>query len=82
MIGSTPSIICIHPSLPVKTLKELVALAKAKPGALNFGSGGIGSPLHLAGELFKQEAKVDILHVAYKGTAPAAYDMLAGRVPI
>jgi tripartite-type tricarboxylate transporter receptor subunit TctC len=82
LVGSTPIIICVHPSLPVTNIKGLIALAKQKPGALNFGSGGIGSPLHLAGELFKQSAKVDIVHVAYKGTAPAAMDLLAGQVQI
>jgi tripartite-type tricarboxylate transporter receptor subunit TctC len=82
LVGSTPIIIVIHPSLPVTDLRGLVALAKQKPGALNFGSGGIGSPLHLAGELFKQSANVDIVHVAYKGTAPAAVNLLAGEVQI
>ena len=82
LIGSTPIIICSHPSLPATTLAELVALAKQKPGTLNFGSGGIGSPLHLAGELFKQDAKVDIVHIAYKGTAPAALALVAGEVQL
>ncbi len=81
-IGSTPIIICSHPSLPVTSIKQLIALAKQKPGALNFGSGGIGSPLHLAGELFKQGAKVDIVHIASKGTTPAAYDYTAGHVQL
>ncbi|NBS58395.1 MAG: tripartite tricarboxylate transporter substrate binding protein [Betaproteobacteria bacterium] len=80
LLGSTPVIICVHPSLPVTNVKSLVALAKAKPGTLNFGSGGIGSPLHLAGELFKQGTKTDIVHIAYKGTAPAAIDLLSGQV--
>lgn len=82
LVGTTPIIICVHPSLPVNNIKGLIALAKQKPGTLNFGSGGIGSPLHLAGELFKQSAKVDIVHVAYKGTAPAAMDLLAGQVQL
>ena len=82
LVGSTPIIICAQASLPAKTLAELVALAKQKPGTLNFGSGGIGSPLHLAGELFKQDAKVDIVHIAYKGTAPAALALVAGEVQL
>ncbi len=82
LVGSTSIIIVCHPSLPVTSIKSLIALAKQKPGALNFGSGGIGSPLHLAGELFKQTAKVEIMHVAYKGTAPAAVNLLAGEVQL
>ena len=82
LVGSTPIIMVVHPSLPVKNVKELIALAKRKPGELNFASGGSGSPLHLAGELFKLEAKVNIVHVAYRGTAPAAADMLSGQVQL
>ena len=82
LIGSAPVIICSQASLPATTLEGLIALVKQKPGALNFGSGGIGSPLHLAGELFKQDAKVDIMHIAYKGTAPAATALLAGEVQL
>jgi len=82
LIGSTPIIIVSHPSLPVRNVKDLIELAKRKPGALNFASGGNGSPLHLAGELFKLEAKVNIIHVAYRGTAPAAADMLSGQVQV
>jgi tripartite-type tricarboxylate transporter receptor subunit TctC len=66
----------------VTTVRSLVALAKQKPGALNFGSGGIASPLHLAAELFKQATHVDIVHVAYKGTAPAAINLVSGEVQI
>ena len=82
LVGSTPIIIVTHPSLPVTNVRSLVALAKQKPGALNFGSGGIGSPLHLAGELFKQATHVDIVHISYKGTAPAAVNLAAGEVQI
>ena len=82
LVGSTPIIMVSHPSLPVKNVKELIELAKRKPGELNFASGGSGSPLHLAGELFKLEAKVNIVHVAYRGTAPAAADMLSGQVQL
>lgn len=82
VIGSTPIIVVCHPSLPVNSIRDLIALAKQKPGALNFGSGGIGSPLHLAGELFNQEAKVNIVHIAYKGTSPALINLLSGEVQL
>lgn len=82
LVGSTPIILVCHPSLPVTSVQGLIVLAKQKPGALNFGSGGNGSPLHLAGELFKQTAKVDIVHVAYRGTAPAAIDLLSGQMQL
>lgn len=69
-------------SLPVSNIKELIALAKAKPGALTFGSSGNGGLVHLTGELFKQAAQVDILHVPYKGSAPALTDLVAGRIDV
>ncbi len=75
-----PLCLVVHPSLPVKSVKELVALAKAKPGQLNYGSGGIGNGAHLAGELFKLATATDIVHVPYKGAAPAVVDLLAGQV--
>ena len=81
-VAYNPLIICVHPSLQVTNVKQLIALAKAKPGALNFASGGVGSPLHLAGELFKQDTKTEMVHVAYKGTAPAAYDLLSGQMQV
>jgi tripartite-type tricarboxylate transporter receptor subunit TctC len=74
--------IATHPSLPVKSVKELIDLAKSKPGKLDYASAGIGSADHLAGELFKSMAGVDIVHVPYKGTAPALNDVLAGIEPI
>jgi tripartite-type tricarboxylate transporter receptor subunit TctC len=77
-----PLCLVVHPSLPVKSVKELVALAKARPGQLNYGSGGIGNGAHLAGELFKTATGVDIVHVPYKGAAPAVVDLLAGQVHI
>ena len=77
-----PLCLVVHPSLPVKSVKELVALAKAKPGQLNYGSGGIGNGAHLAGELFKLATSTDIVHVPYKGAAPAVVDLLAGQVQI
>ena len=66
----------------MRSLPELIRLAKAQPGALNYGSGGIGSPLHLAGELFNQNAGVNIVHIPFKGTANAATDLQAGRVQV
>jgi tripartite-type tricarboxylate transporter receptor subunit TctC len=81
-LGRTPIIIVVHPSLPVRTIADLVKLAKARPGELNFGSGGLGSPLHLAGELFNQITGVKIVHVPFRGTANAATDLEAGRVQV
>lgn len=72
-------VLAVHPSVPAKTVKELIALAKAKPRALTFVSTGIGSNFHLAGELFKLRAKVDLWHVPYKGSPPAIVDLVAGR---
>ena len=72
----------VHPSVPVKTVKELIALAKAQPGKLNYASSGAGTAPHLAGELFKYLAGVNIIHVPYKGSAPALTAMLSGEVDI
>ncbi len=72
--------LAVHPSVPVNSLAELIALAKAKPGTLNYASGGNGSSTHLAGELFKQVAGIDIVHVPYKGSGPAMNDLIAGQV--
>lgn len=82
LVGTAPSILITHPSVPVKTVKQLIDLAKAKPGHLNFASAGIGTPPHLAGELFKSMAGVDMVHVPYKGGGPALTDLLAGQVGI
>src|SRR5215813_6321299 len=79
MIGSQANILVVNPDLPAKTLAELIALAKANPGKLNFASSGHGLAAHLAGELFKAEAKIDIVHVPYKGAAPALQDVIAGH---
>jgi tripartite-type tricarboxylate transporter receptor subunit TctC len=70
----------VHPSLPVKSVRELIAFAKARPGQLNFASSGIGAPPHLAGELFKSMAGINITHVAYKGDTPALIDLIGGHV--
>jgi len=72
----------VHPTVAAKTIPDLIKLAKAKPGALNYASSGLGSPGHLAGELFKTMAKVDMVHIPYKGGGPALTDLLGGQVPI
>jgi tripartite-type tricarboxylate transporter receptor subunit TctC len=80
LIGSQANILVVNPGLPVHSLAELIALAKANPGKLNFASSGHGLAAHLAGELFKAEAKIDLVHVPYKGAAPALQDVIAGHV--
>jgi tripartite-type tricarboxylate transporter receptor subunit TctC len=82
LVGSAPVIIGVTPTLPVASLKELVSLAKQKPGTLNLSSGGMGSPLHLAGALFQYSTKVNIGRVPYKGTAPAIMGLLTGEVQL
>ena len=82
LIATSPFLLVVHPSLPVKTVKELIALARARPKDLTFASGGVGGGSHLAGELFKSMAKVDMAHVAYKGIAPAVADLLGGHVSL
>jgi tripartite-type tricarboxylate transporter receptor subunit TctC len=77
---SQSNVLVVHPSLPVKNVKELVALAKARPGELNYGSGGNATSNHLAGELFKLLAKIDVVHVPYRGVPLAITDLVAGRV--
>jgi len=75
-------VVVVNPSLPVKTIPDLIAYAKANPGALNFASSGVGSTLHVAGELFKMMTGVNIVHVPYRGGAPAMLDLIAGRAQI
>jgi tripartite-type tricarboxylate transporter receptor subunit TctC len=82
LVASVPIVLVVHPSLGVKTVKELVALAKDKPGTLDFGSSGIGSTNHLAGELLKSMTGINIVHVPYKGAAPAMNDLIAGHIPM
>jgi tripartite-type tricarboxylate transporter receptor subunit TctC len=77
-----PSILVVHPSVQAKSVKELIALAKARPGALTYASAGNGSPAHLQGEMFKAMANVDLVHVPYKGAPQAITDQIAGRVQI
>src|SRR6185436_6481315 len=80
LVASGPLTLVVSRSLPVNGLKELVALAKSKPGQLHFASSGSGGTMHLAGELLKSVAKIDIVHVPYKGGGPALTDVLAGQV--
>ncbi len=77
-----PNILVIHPSLPARSVKELIALAKAKPGSLNYGSAGSGSSQHLAGELFRKMAGVDMVHIPYKGGGGVVVDLIAGQVQL
>jgi tripartite-type tricarboxylate transporter receptor subunit TctC len=79
-VVKVPEVVVVHPSLPVKSLAELIAYAKANPGKINFGSAGAGGITHLACELLKAEAGVDLVHVPYKGAAPAVNDLLGGQV--
>jgi len=80
LLATSPFILVINPAVLAKSVKELLALAKAQPGKLNYGSAGPGSSLHMTGELFKLESGADITHVPYKGTAPALIDLLSGQV--
>ena len=79
-IARQRSLLVLHPSVPASNLKEVIALLKSKPGHFTFGSSGIGTNVHLGGELFKIVAGVDMLHVPYKGSGPLGADLLAGRV--
>jgi tripartite-type tricarboxylate transporter receptor subunit TctC len=78
--AKAPNIVVVHPTLPVDSVRDLIGLARARPGELNYGSGGTGSTSHLAAELFKAMAGVDIVRIPYKGTGPALNDLLAGRL--
>ena len=80
MMSTSPAILVAHPSLPANNLKELIALAKARPGKLNFAIGALGSSLHMAGDLFKMMSGAYIVNIPYRGTAPAIQDVLAGQV--
>ena len=82
LLASTPFILAVHPSVPANSVAELIRLAKAKPGALNYGSGGSGTPPHLATELFKTAAGIDIVHVPYKTVAAAITDLVAGQLQV
>jgi tripartite-type tricarboxylate transporter receptor subunit TctC len=80
LVVRVPEVVAVHPSVPAGTLADLISYARASPGKVNFGSAGSGSITHLAGELLKAEAKVDLVHVPYKGAAPAVNDLLGGQV--
>lgn len=82
LVAISPQLVVVHPSLPVKNIKELIALAKARPGQIHYASPGIGTVQHLAGELFNLQAKVNMVHVAYKGAGPSVIDLIAGHVQI
>jgi tripartite-type tricarboxylate transporter receptor subunit TctC len=82
LAGSVPNILVAHPSLGVKNVEELIALAKARPGQLNYATAGSGSTAHLSVELLKMETGIDIIHVPYRGAAPGVTDVLSGQVPL
>jgi tripartite-type tricarboxylate transporter receptor subunit TctC len=82
LIASAPQLVVVHPSLPVNSIKQLVALAKAKPGAINYASNGIGSSTHLATEMFAMQTGVKMVHVPYKGLSLAMTDLMSGQVPL
>ncbi|MBI1989142.1 MAG: tripartite tricarboxylate transporter substrate binding protein [Betaproteobacteria bacterium] len=79
LVGTQPNILVVHPSLPVTSVKQLIALAKARPGELNYAGSGMGAVAHLAAELFKTMAQVNIVHIPYKSAAPALIDVIAGQ---
>jgi tripartite-type tricarboxylate transporter receptor subunit TctC len=82
LVTEVPVVLCVNPSVPVKTIAEFVAYAKANPGKLNFGSSGTGSFTHLAAEMFKQMAGIEMTHIAYKGAAPALTDVMSGKIQL
>ena len=82
LLAETPLLVVVHPSLPAKTVPQLVALAKSHPGKLAYASGGVGGSAHLATELFRAIAQVDLVHVPYKGTGAAITDLIGGQVPL
>ncbi len=80
--ATAPFLVVVHPSVPARTMKELISLAKSRPGQLNFGSAGSGTPLHIAGEMLNTVAGVKMVHVPYKGVVPAVTDLLSGRIEL
>jgi tripartite-type tricarboxylate transporter receptor subunit TctC len=80
VVSSVPNVLCVNPALPAQTVKELIALAKSKPGELTYATSGVGSPEHFAGEMFKMMTKTNLLMVPYKGGGPIAIDLVAGHV--
>lgn len=81
-LAKAPNVLAVNPAVPARTLRELITLSQAHPGTLSYATPGVGSGLHLAGELFKQQSGADLLHVAYKGSPPALNDVLGGTVPV
>ena len=81
-VAALPNLLCVRKGLPIKSVADLIAYAKANPGKLNFASSGVGTTIHLSGEMFKKLAGLDIVHVAYRGSAPAVNDMIAGHVDL
>lgn len=81
-VARVPNVLVVHPSVPAKNVKELVTLAKAKPGQLNYGSGGNGSAANLATEYFKMQTETSLLHIPYRGTAPAVTDLVGGQIQV
>lgn len=81
-VASVPNVLAVHPSVPAKNLQELIALARSKPGQLNYGTGGNGSAAHLATEYLKMESRTFMVHVPYRGTAPAVTDLIAGQIQL
>ena len=80
VVSNVPNVLVVHPSLPARTVREFIALARAKPGALTYATSGVGSPEHFAGEMFKMMTKTDLLPIPYKGGGPIAIDLVAGQV--
>lgn len=82
MAGVSPLVLVVNPSFPTQSVKDVIALAKAKPGTINFGSGGLGTTPHMTGELFQSAAGIRLVHIAYRGEAPAINDLIGGQIPI
>jgi tripartite-type tricarboxylate transporter receptor subunit TctC len=82
LIGRQPNVVVVHPGVPAKSIRDLLELARAKPAEMNYGSGGVGTASHLATEMLKLMAKVDLVHVPYKGLGPALTDLIGGRVHV
>jgi tripartite-type tricarboxylate transporter receptor subunit TctC len=82
LTATSPLILVVNPSLPVKSVKELIALARARPGELNYGTGGLGTTPHMSGELLSTQARIKLVHVPFKGEGPALIDVIAGHLPM
>jgi len=82
MSGISPLVLVVHPAVPARSVNDIIALAKAKPGTINFGSGGLGTTPHMTGELFASLAGIKLTHVAYRGEAPAINDLIGGQIPL